>query len=142
MSFDEAALKKFLIKRTKEVWEASKQPYYLARVQPELKDDGNDYKAVTGEKTLSDFAGTVSGVTLVRHPHQRAKVGLVPTGESFQFREAAADKPAVFQPKASYSHPRSQRIVIDFLKLLSQLDDDDLEGFEIPAAVIAKLLRL
>lgn len=78
---------KFLQRRTTEVWGVSEQPYYLARVQPDLRKSGNDYREAAGEQTLAQFSETVPSIRVVRHPHQKAKIGLVPASSSFEFSE-------------------------------------------------------
>lgn len=136
----------FLQRRTTEVWDASKQPYYLARVQPDLRESGKNYREATGEQTLALFSETVPNIRVVRHPHQKAKIGLVPASSSFEFSEiegqssTEATTPALPSRSRVY-RPGSQRVVVDFLQLLSTLDDDDLKDFHIPSLVLAKMLR-
>ena len=136
----------FLQRRTTEVWDVSKQPYYLARVQPDLRESGKNYREATGEQTLALFSETVPNIRVVRHPHQKAKIGLVPASSSFEFSEiegqssTEATTPALPSRSRVY-RPGSQRVVVDFLQLLSTLDDDDLKDFHIPSLVLAKMLR-
>lgn len=136
----------FLQRRTTEVWDVSKQPYYLARVQPDLRESGKNYREATGEQTLALFSEAVPNIRVVRHPHQKAKIGLVPASSSFEFSEiegqssTEATTPALPSRSRIY-RPGSQRVVADFLQLLSTLDDDDLKDFHIPSLVLAKMLR-
>jgi hypothetical protein len=140
--FDEAQLRDYLIARTKEVWETSNQPYYLANVQPELSKISKSYKSVIGEKTLSQFAGEIAEVRVVRDENQRARIGIVPAGEAFDFETSEkASRTKEAQPASRGRVGRQQETVIDFLSLLSTLSDQELEGFVIPAKVLAKLLR-
>ncbi|MCC5957701.1 MAG: hypothetical protein JJU07_16495 [Natronohydrobacter sp.] len=136
----------FLQRRTTEVWEDSSQPYYLARVQPDLQESGRNYRDATGEQTLASFSETVPDIRVVRHPHQKAKIGLVPASSSFEFLEiegqSSTEATTPLMPSRSRIYrPGSQRVVADFLQLLSTLDDDILKDFHIPSLVLAKMLR-
>ena len=149
MTFSANELNTFLVRRTNEVWSETQAPYFLARVQPELMVDGKSYRDVTGDSPLSIYAERIPGVRLVRHPHQKAKIGLVPENTTFEFSEALelrswsdSELPRSSETLAVRSRRRkSEHVVMDFLQLLARLDCDDLEGFSIPAKVIAKLLR-
>ncbi len=149
MTLLDEELKQFLVKRTNEVWAESQYPYFLARVQPELRAEGKDYREVTGTTLLSSYVENVPGVRLVRHPHQKAKIGLVPATSSFAFPdvEEATGRAVEIVPRAASSttmsgrKKKSERVLLEFLYALSRLDEDDLEGFSIPARVISKLLR-
>ncbi|MBC2835147.1 hypothetical protein [Paragemmobacter straminiformis] len=143
---NKSELFEFLQMRTTEVWDSSKQPYYLARVQPELRDSGKNYREATGEQTLATFAEAVPGIRVVRHPHKKAKIGLVPASSPFEFSEMegqASTEVAVpaLQSRSRIYRPGAQRVIADFMQLLSTLDDNDLKDFHIPALVLAKLLR-
>lgn len=142
-------LRNFLIRRTQETWSGEARPFYLAMVQPELLREGKDYKSAIGEETLSHFAKEIDKLELIRHPTQLAKIGLVPAGSGFTFEDTATTETPKSTEPISRGEPaykgrvsRSEKTVLDFLRLLGKLDDNDIEGFNIPAKVPAKMVRI
>lgn len=143
MSLSKEELVEYLKKKTKEKWDNSKEPYYLSMVQPELSKEGKDYRAAIGDQTLSAFSNSVKELDLVRHPKYYAKIGLVPAGSDFTF-DKEIDTPNSTNRKQDNSQGFSKKnvaVVSDFLILMSKLDDSDLEGFNIPSKVLAKMLK-
>lgn len=140
--FGEEELEEFLTKRANETWNQKNGPYFLAMVQPELNALNFDYKSVTGTTTLSQFSRNLDKVRVVQHPHQRAKIGLVPIDAGFEFDVSETPEPDTSaRIYKKHQSKTGKRVVVDFLHALSELEDKDLDGFEIPALIIAKMLR-
>jgi len=53
-------LGKYIIKRTKDVWDTSGAPYMLSWISPELQTKGILYKTIIGPQTLKQFAATLA----------------------------------------------------------------------------------
>ena len=76
----------FLSERSREEWEKNSFPYLLARVGPDLRDRGEDYRLIIGEdRTLKQFVAASDQLKLVQHPRQKAKIGIIPAQEEFEF---------------------------------------------------------
>jgi hypothetical protein len=135
-------LGKYIIKRTKEVWDTSSVPYMLSWISPELQAKGILYKTIIGPQTLKQFAATLADhVRLVVHPTQKSRIGLVPKTENFEFEEELTLNTSLREATPKKLRQPSQRyIVTQFLVALSRLNDDELNKINIPISVLAKLL--
>lgn len=140
------AIIEFAAKRVQEHWDAHQQPYLLSLLGPELLKEGVDYKAILGQQKLGDFIrGTPHRIRVVTHPTQRAKIGLIPTNQAFEYaavvQHTAPEAPAA--PTSSHSGKRSRRwyIVSNFLQLVSELDDEDRVKVDIPTPILTKLMK-
>lgn len=130
-----------------ETWNSSSQPALLSSLPVELqrRRPGEDYKEALGTQSFKIFiteTGPASGYQLIEHPQQRAKLGLLPAGETFQF-PLSADSKAAGAASSNRTIPGGARAreVIAVLRLLSTLPDGDLDKITIPVSVIAKLFR-
>jgi hypothetical protein len=142
----EESILSFTVKRVQEVWDGHQQPYMLARLSPDLAKEGINYKKVLGETRLKDFfRAAANRIKIVTHPTQKAKIGLIPPGENFEFAsETSASKPRVDLVSNLIERGRGSRrrvIVSNFLQLLSELDDTEASQVQIPTHILSKLMR-
>lgn len=142
MPMSEADLTEFLKRKAQEAWSESSEPYYLAMVQPDLAKSGLNYKDAIREMKLSEFANKSDEFNFVRHPKKFAKIGVVPLGKEYSFPELDRREVEIGSVKVERdTFAGRERVVMDFLRLLSNLDEDNLRGFSIPASVIAGILK-
>jgi hypothetical protein len=140
------AIIEYVARRASEVWEEKQQPYLLALLSPDLRANGVEYKAVLGPIKLKEFLQTQAAdkVKLITHPTQKAKVGVIPNDKEFAYETSAstAGQPgSVTKDTSTSSRPQNARVVVlNFLQLLGTLSSEDLEGVQIPASVLVKLL--
>jgi len=141
----------FAAQRAREIWDAKQEPYLLALLGPELKAREIDYKAALGQIRLKEFFQSQGGnkVKLVSHPGHRSKIGLIPSNENFEYKvqdhanDAAAE--VLNPPQVATNTPRtlkSRYIVLDFLQLLSSIPKEEAEKVQIPASVLAMLIKV
>ena len=142
MDHTEEDIQRELVKKARERWDTNeaKQPYFLSDVGIDMKILGIDYRAILGEEGLKKFVRRTqhtAGYQLVEHPLQKAKVGIIPAGAKYSFPNAA---------HAEHDHERrspapasAERAVIDFLRALSHLSDEDQDAVVIPVRVLTRL---
>ncbi len=135
--------KEFLRKSVEETWEATEEPYLLSFVADDLKKQGQDYKsALQDGERLKGFvkrvAQTEDVFTIVQHPSQLAKVGLVPHDKTYVFPIEARDEG---KTGVSPSKSRNEAILVSFFHLLKDLPADILDDVHIPTRAIVELLR-
>jgi hypothetical protein len=137
------AIVAFARERARDEWQPDK-PYLLARLSPDLKEQGVDYKEVLQGQRLKDFLRSVPDqVRLVFHPDQRSKVGVVLPENDFEFGIAQndGDEP---RPNTRHEHTnltRRRYLVMGFLQLLGELDQRSAEQVVIPTHILSRLLR-
>ena len=139
MSFTSEQLQEFLERRANETWDRTSAPYLLALVQPELKASGVDYSEAIPGTRLSEFAGSLRNVKLVRHPTQFAKIGVIPADKEFSFVKDLEHVPSGSLPRKSQSEADSA--LLDFVRSLTKLEEEDLKSFHVPAILLVALLR-
>lgn len=140
-------LVKFVKDETLSRWQESQWPLYLADIPSLLREKQSiDYKNVIGDERLKSFSETTSGsnsYTVVRHPFQKAKIGLIPPGENFEFPDNATNTfdPPINVLRIETPDSRSHKVTLDFLKVISTLPADEQASIIIPTHIIAKLLH-
>ena len=142
MGATEDTIVDFLTAKTKAAWE-EEQPYLLSFAGPDLTEAQIDYRSILDGERLKAFVERTSGedrYQLVKHPHQKAKVGLVPHGAEFQFDEVDQEEALVSQDTLRSMQPKGSAL-LEFLNALSKLPPDDLDGVIIPTRVLVKLAR-
>lgn len=136
----------FAIVRAQQEWHEHKQPYLLARLSPDLSAEGVDYKEILGETKLKEFVGEYpEKLKVIVHPQQKAKIGLLPADVDYQFDPVSEDNAQTAHRRTTgdkgFHGSKRRYIVGNFLQLVSQLDEADAKQVEIPAHILAKLLR-
>ena len=120
-----------------ENWQKFQQPIFLSVLPKRLVDRLQaDYKQVLGEQSLKSYiqaSGSEKGYRLVEHPTQRAKLGLVPAGISFEF--PLDDKVA-----AVYKNELSRQDIDGFVRVLQSMSADELRSVSLPAHLVVTLL--
>lgn len=135
MSSEKDALKKKIIDSLNNRWKEVEEPFLLSKIPSILND--MDYKSVLGGQSLKDFINETSGedgYKLIEDPRHKARVGIIPFGGSYTYQENINNK----QVK---NMSNNKDVLVDFLRLLSSLPDEDLNSIVIPARVLAKLVR-
>lgn len=139
MSAMEETLIEFLKAKAEAAW-AEQQPYLLSFAGPDLNEAKIDYRTILGGEKLKAFAERTQGPNsykVVKHPRQRAKVGLLKHDEEFAF-DATDDRAA----RATGDwQPQGRAPLEGFINALSHLSVEDLEGLMIPAKVLVKLAQ-
>ena len=137
---DVDSFKRFIRDRAQETWKERGIPYYLSFVAIELKKVGIDYRNYTGALKLSQWALTneFPDTKVVAHPTQRAKIGFVPAAVDFKFidNEESARRPPLNAP----THRRG-RALLQFVDALSNLPDESVGDFQVPARTLIALLK-
>lgn len=118
---------------TERHWASKKQPTLLSAL-PELlnKQLGEDFRnALDGGnlKTFIQSESPQSGYKLVEHPNQRAKIGVLPADEFFDFVPT-------FNTSTNISTVDAQA----FIRVLSALSEEERKAMTLPATLVVKLL--
>jgi len=140
---DEQEIKAAIKRITDERWAVRKAPILLSELPSRLEAEIPDYRDVLGSKSLKAFASDISeasGVKLVEHPSQRAKLGLVPTDVVFEFSTEEITQQGISEG-SRLRGPQSQEPVLFFLRALRALPPDELEKVVIPVSTLVKLLK-
>lgn len=145
LSEEQQELVEFLRECTRERWPG--QPFYLSMVQPRLKEAGRgDYRQILGEEKISAFVRRTEGedtYKVVVHPRQKAKIGLIPPGEDYQFSvEEVADRDVQRGPDVEGAGPRfrgSGSLLLELLRELGRLSPEEQNAVVIPTRVLVKL---
>jgi len=123
-----------------ENWEKEKVPLLLSELGANLKDSGFDYKAILNLQGLRKFIETeVENSTIVQHPSQYAKVGVIPAAESFSYDDLSTS----LKPEISDSDRlrKNRRAFYGFIQAISELPPEEIKDVAIPARVIVRLLE-
>jgi len=139
VSASEETLIQFLKDKAEAAW-ADAQPYLLSFAGPDLTEAKIDYRGILGGEKLKAFAERTQGADryrVVKHPHQRAKVGLLKHDEEFTF-DLSEERPA---RAAGTWQPQGGAPLTSFINALTHLSAEDLEDFVIPARVLVKLAQ-
>lgn len=132
--------KSFIRDRAIETWVQRQSPYYLSFVATDLRKQEIDYRQFVGPLRLSQWAASndVPGTVLVAHPTQRARIGFVPEDSGFKFDIEDTNSHADSRPRGTSSRGR---VLIQFVQSLTDLPDDALMNFTVPAKTLIALLK-
>lgn len=120
-------------------WSEQGSPVLLSALAPLIAAKLVDYRVVLAGRTLKAFIKETkgeAGYELVEHPSQRARVGVVPAGVSYEF---STDSSSVKEERGSSKSNRE--VTLAFLRMLSSLPDADLNNVIIPTSILVKLLK-
>jgi ribosomal protein S4 len=96
-----------------------------------------DYKDILSGRSLKKFIKETEGkYKLVEHPYQKAKVALIPKNESYKFPELDEK-----QEQSVIINRNAEKALIEFLKALKKLPEQDQEKVQIPVSVLVKMLK-
>lgn len=116
------------------------ESYLLSLAATDMADAGIDYRTVLDGEKLKAFVERTEGegrYRVVKHPHQRAKIGLVKPDSPFEFEVEDRDE-TIEAPTKGFS-PAHGSVLLDFLNALAKLPPKDLDGIVIPVRVLVKL---
>jgi hypothetical protein len=131
---DEKSLISKIAEIATSTWEEDKEPLLISNIPRHLV--GTDFRSVLGEEGVKSFVSRTcaeGGYKLVEDPSHKARVGIIPTEETYQF--LASTKQPVADQK------RKGETVLRFLELLSELSEEEQRSVVIPVNVIGKLLQ-
>ncbi|WP_426051574.1 hypothetical protein [Brevundimonas sp. SL161] len=133
--WDRDRLADYVVEKAVKFWGESKEPYLLSYIAPDLTKIGVSYKEILGPIKLKDFLSedTKSRLNIVSHSLHRAKVGVVPAGVAYRFPD---DHIKVIEGTADAA---GQKAILAFVDVISAMDDDALENWNIPASVIKRI---
>lgn len=141
MDAQEDKIIEFLVGKANEAW-INKRPYLLSFAAPDMAAISIDYKAILNGERLKAFVERTARegkYQIVKHPRQRAKVGVVPSGVRFQFEDA--DQGGAGMSRHIHTTSEQGTTLLNFLKALADLPQEELEGLVIPARVLVRLAR-
>jgi hypothetical protein len=120
------------------------QPLLLSNIPQLLKLRGLDYREILGEQRLKDFAHaeeSTATFAVVTHPVHKAKVGIIPSDETYTFPDDTPLTEAGPGRGSLRLAPTGGHAVatIRFLRALAELPEEDLNGIVIPTRVLVKL---
>ncbi len=124
-----------LTKKVNEFWSKKKEPLLLSNFSTFWKRD--EYEHILEEKTLKQFLQSLDDVEfkIVEHPNQKAKVGIIPLREHYEFTISNSNKDSIHE-----QHNKEKGLIM-FLNSLKNLSDKDLESINIPVSIMVKLLK-
>ena len=131
-----------LVKRlVVEYWQQHHRPLLLSQLPPILnKDlDSDAYKDLISQrgslKGLLKETQKDGGYKLVEHPKKKAKVGLIPEGESFDFETEGSVLSSSFYNEAGFR----DNDIEGFIRILASLSPEELRGVQLPASLVVRL---
>lgn len=133
-----------------EAWQVDAQPVLLSNLGMELRRSGVDYKPIISGKSLSAFISEqVDQVTIIQHPTEKLKLGVIPKGEFFEFQAEASGKkdPSEVESGSNSTQPEnthvteSRRALYAFIHQLSKLPASERDGVNIPINVLIRLME-
>lgn len=122
-----------------EHWNLYKCPILLSNIPYVLKEKVSNYKEVLKDVSLKAFIKESAGefgYKLHEHPEQKAKVGIIPANEHYEY-----EIQDVTDSKIALGSNKREELLISFFKSLSTLPKEEIEKVNIPVSVIVKLLK-
>jgi hypothetical protein len=142
MSGTEDTIIEFLKNKAEAAW-SDQRPYLLSFAGPAMVEAQIDYQTILNGERLKAFVERTAGegcYRVVKHPHQRAKVGIVPSGIQFEFEDAVHEETAS-DPRPVHGESVQGAALLSFLCALSALPAEDLDGVVIPTRVLVRLAK-
>lgn len=140
MTHSKADLSAKIIKLTQTCWDANAEPLLLSKLGPALKNDGFEYKSILSGQGLGSFiSNEVNDLKIVKHPSQYAKIGVLPTVAEYSYEDCKA--PATNEPTDQDQLRKNRRAFYNFIEAISNLPPEEIEGVNIPARVIVRLIE-
>lgn len=138
----EAALKEI----SQQHWDEHEEPMLFSSLPNALTKalGGLDYREILKGKSFKAFVKASqgrAGYELAEHPTTKARVGLMPAGKKYEFKDAAAKPKAKVAAHVSTEVKNAPNRAIALFTILATLSEEDLEKVVIPASVIVKLLK-
>ena len=129
-----------IVELAKENWQNTSEPLLLSRLGSILKAEGFEYKETLDGQGLRNFIDNdVAELTIAQHPQQYAKVSVHPTEVSFSYSSAPVENKS--EPSGLDKLRKNRRAFYGFIQAISELPPEEIEGVNIPARVIVRLLE-
>jgi hypothetical protein len=141
VSDTEGKIIEFLAEKAKDAWK-DEHPYLLSFAGPDMAKASIDYRAILDGERLKAFVERTAGkdtYQIVKHPHQKAKVAIVPSDADFSFKDI--DQEIGSSRSAHRRVGERGATLLNFLDVLSELPAEDLDGVVIPARALVKLAK-
>lgn len=141
VSATEDTIIEFLRSKAEAAWQEHR-PYLLSFAAPDMAEAEIDYRSVLNGERLKAFVERTEGegrYRLVKHPHQRAKIGIVQPDNAFEFE--TDDRDEMLAPQVKGSFPAHGSVLLDFLNALAKLPPKYIENVVIPIQVLVELAK-
>lgn len=115
-------------------WQRDKQPLLISNIPRQIPD--KDFRAVLGTEGVKGFVARTCDAgkyKLVEDPNHKARVGIIPADETYEFPTSTK------HPVAGEKH--KGETMRRFLELLGELSENEQRSVVIPINVITKLLQ-
>ena len=122
---------------SRDYWNDFQIPLLLSALPLNLQPHIANYRELLEGKTLKKFIQETlneNKYKLVEHPTLKAKVGIIPASESYEFLDI---------PKTSTKTlPQNTReTTLEFISILGKLSKEELQEINIPTYILIKLLK-
>ena len=135
MSAEREILKREIMEILTGTWKESEKPLLLSKIPSLLKKE--NYKEILNGVSLKDFISETSGENgykIVEDSRNKARVGIIPFSEKYTYQLLTSSRTDENKLR------NNKDVLIDFLKMLSTLPDEELDSIVIPARVLVKLV--
>lgn len=146
MEVSEQAIRELVARKAGEWWRSKRTPYLVSSIGIDLKQSGLEYRQLAAPSiNLAKYLSSIAHgeFKVVSHPSLRARVGVIPGSEHYNFPE---EEPATAKGEVIAQGERVRRttprkyVVLNFLEALSDLPQEELDKISLPISVLAKLL--
>lgn len=128
-----------LRKIVEDYWRDNEKPLLFSMLPSFLEREIPGFKNEIEGGSLKKFVmEEPHGYILVDHPTQKAKIGLIPSGENYIFQD---EIPGNKTPKNKDNVRKNENKAITLLRMLSDLPKEDIDKINIPLSVIVKLFK-
>jgi hypothetical protein len=122
-------------------WTKYQQPVLLSNLPALLASKNSNYKELLNGKTLKQFVietATNNSYKLIAHPTQKAKLGVVPLpeGNNYIFPDSQ-----IIDKNAFNFDSTSEKTLLEFLKALKKLPEQDIKNINIPVSILVKMIK-
>ncbi len=139
MNESEKKIVEFLKNQAEKAWEKN-EPYLLSLAGSDLENNKIEYRTILSGERLKAFAERTQGedtYKIVRHPHQKARIGILKYDAEFEFD--ISDQKLLSNKTLKNANENRNLLLLDFLDAISKLPDTDIDSIVLPTRVLLKL---
>ncbi len=137
---NDADLDSALSRLTRDYWAKNHAPLLLSSLPAKLLNEVPQFRDILGARTLKAFTkdaqARAASYKLIEHPSMKAKLGLIPPGEAFEYKDSEPG-----DSDAAHSPTKNSENLINFVRILSRLPAAELDKISIPATALVELLK-
>ncbi|MBK0094302.1 hypothetical protein [Erwinia sp. S59] len=128
-------VKKKISDEVKSYWEKKRKPLLFSTI-------GEKFKEIKSEEGFVNIGGWVSkniddlDSVVYTDPNKPEYIGLIPTGENYE-----PESQQLLSTSRKKETHNNEKVVLDFLHILNDLDDDDLRRVIIPTDILVRLMK-